>query len=143
MSEQDNIRLAEEYVEAMNSHDYARVRSCHGEGFQSRFPGYPEPLEGAVLQAFFEGTWTAFPDFTMKIDRTIAQGDYVVTNWTCTGTHDGPLRTSTGETIPATGHKIVLSGSATMEFKDGTAAWDQSYWDSMGLLRQLGVMPGA
>ena len=31
MSETDNIRVAEEHVNAINAHDYARLSSLHGE----------------------------------------------------------------------------------------------------------------
>ena len=66
----------------------------------------------------------------------------VVAHWSATGTHNGPLLTPTGDSIPATGKKAQVSGSTTYEFKDGVIARNWVFWDMASLLSQLGLMPG-
>lgn len=142
MSEKDNIRVAKEYIEAMNAHDYTRMSRQHGEGFQMYGPGMPGPLDESAYRAWVEGNWAAFPDQTTEIDQIVAQGDYVVVNWTLTGTHKGPLTTPTGDTVPPTGRKVALPGSTTVEFKDGKSVRPHHYWDNMTFFAQIGVTPG-
>jgi steroid delta-isomerase-like uncharacterized protein len=142
MSEKDNIRVAEEYLEALNSHDYARVRRYHGEGFQFQAPGMPGPGDKAAHQAFMQQNWTAFPDLTFQTTQTIAQGDYVVENWIGTGTHSGPLATH-GGTVPATGRKGTVPASDTMEFRNGKIVRADICFDRMSMFAQLGALPGA
>jgi len=143
MSEQDNIHVAEENTKAMNDHDNARMRGFHGEGYRYQGPGMPEPVGEAVHDAFMEQSWTAFPDLSFRTIETVAQGDYVVMNWTCAGTHDGPMASPAGQTVPATGRKVSAPGSVTLEFKDGRIVRETSYYDLMGMMAQLGLGPGA
>ena len=103
----------------------------------------PEPVDAAGRDVSMEGMWTAFSDLTFQTVQTIAQGDYVVLNWICTGTHDGPLASATGETVPATGRKVAAPGSVTIEFKDGKIVREQSYFDVMGMAARLDLVPGA
>ena len=79
--------------------------------------------------------------FHFTLRHKIAQGDFVSVTWTATGTHTGPLRTPTGNTIPPTNKKGVNSGSTTYEFKNGKAVASWTYWDMVALLAQLGLMP--
>jgi steroid delta-isomerase-like uncharacterized protein len=143
VSEKDNIRVAEENTKAMNAHDNVRIRSFHGEGYQFQSPAAPGPVDEAARDAYMEETWTAFPDLTFETVQTIAQGDYVVLNWICTGTHTGPMHLPTGETVPATGLKVTAPGSVTIELKDGRIVREHSYFDDMGIMAQLGLLPGA
>ena len=54
------------------------------------------------------------------------------------GTHDGPLRTPTGE-IPSTGRSIELEVVEVIGIRAGKIAAISNYWDSATLMRQLGV----
>ena len=135
--------MAEEHTKAMNAHDYARMSSYHGEGFQFQGPGMPGPVDEAAHQAYMQQYWTAFPDLTFQNTQTIAQGDYVVVNWIATGTHDGAMTTPAGVTVPATGRKGIVPGSVTMEFKNGKIVRQHAYFDMMTILANIGVLPGA
>ena len=143
MSEKDNIRVAAENTKAMNAHDNARIRSFHGEGYQFQAPGLAGPVDEAARDTYMQQNWTAFPDLTFQTVQTIAQGDYVVMNWICTGTHDGPMTTPEGATVPATGRKATIPGSVTVAFKDGKIVREDAYFDQMGMMAQLGLVPGA
>jgi hypothetical protein len=66
----------------------------------------------------------------------------VVVNWVGSGTHTGPLRTPTGDMLPATGKKARVPGSTTYQFRGNLASRSWQYWDMVTLLAQLGLMPG-
>ena len=86
MSEQDNVRIAEEYMAALNAHDYERVRAYHADSLQSLLPGQPGPVGEAGHRASLEANWTAFPDLSFQVTQRIASGDFVVDTWIGTGT---------------------------------------------------------
>ena len=142
MSEQDNVRISKAYMEAMNAHDYDRLRAYHADSFQSLLPGQPGLVDEAGHRAFLEGNWAAFPDLSFQITKTIATGDHVVDTWIGTGTHTGPMMTPTGATVPPTGLKGSIPGVDVLEFKDGKMVRAEVYFDTMGLLAQLGLVPG-
>jgi predicted ester cyclase len=79
---------------------------------------------------------TAFPDLSVTILGSYADGDTAVTHWRMTGTHRGALMG-----IEPTGRRGTSEGITIGKFKGGklVEAWTQ--WDALGLLRQLGVAP--
>jgi predicted ester cyclase len=143
MPEQDNIRIALEYMEGLNAHAYDRLQAYHGDSFQSLLPGQPGPVDEAGHRGFLQSNWAAFPDLTFLVTETIASGDYVVVNWIATGTHSGPMIAPTGVAIPPTGRQGSVPGSTTNVFKDSRLVRADVYFDTATLLAQLGLMPGA
>src|SRR5262249_35546202 len=70
----------------------------------------------------------AFPDLQLTIEDQVAEGDTVVTRWSATGTHTGPL----GD-VPPTGKSGTLVGVNISRF-DGpqiVEVWET--WDGLGL----------
>jgi predicted ester cyclase len=59
----------------------------------------------------------AFPDARWTIQELIAEGDRVVSRWTMTGTHAGPLFD-----LPATGHAVAWTGIDIVRVADGQVA---------------------
>ena len=80
----------------------------------------------------------AFPDIHFTIEDQIAEGDRVVTRWTARGTHRAEYAG-----IPATGRAGVIAGVTTDRIADGRSVECWTSLDELGLLRQLGVIPGA
>jgi steroid delta-isomerase-like uncharacterized protein len=142
MSEQDNIRIAEEQFENLNAHDVTRGRHNLAPGYTFEGPGLPGPVGPDGYAAYLQGFIDAFPDLHFEVTHTIAQGDFVVINWVATGTHEGPLRTPSGDSVPPTGRKGTTFGSNTIEFENGKVVRGRSYWDMVAFLAQLGLMPG-
>ncbi len=142
MSEQDNVRITDEYLAALNAHDYERLRAYHADSFQSLLPGQPGPVGEAGHRAFLEGNWTAFPDLSFQVTQRIASGDWVVDTWIGTGTHTGPMMTPAGASIPPTGRRATTPGADVVQFKDGKIVYTAVYFDTMSLLAQLGLVPG-
>ncbi len=78
----------------------------------------------------------AFPDLRLTIEDMIAEGETVVTRWSCRGTHKGDL-----SGIAPTGKQITISGITVGRFANGKIAQGYANWDALGLMQQLGVVP--
>ena len=83
-----------------------------------------------------KGWRQAFPDLTVSVDMMVAEDDMVAVRWTARGTNSG-----VGNGIPATGKRVQTSGTAIFRFVDGAIAEEWTAGDSLGLLKQLGLMP--
>lgn len=78
----------------------------------------------------------AFPDAKFDIDDMVAEGDKVAIRYTCRGTHRGELKP-----IPATGKPVTITGMLIFRVSRGRIEEGWVNWDTLGLLRQLGVVP--
>jgi steroid delta-isomerase-like uncharacterized protein len=80
---------------------------------------------------------SAFPDCRMTVEDVVAEGDQVAYRWTFSGTHRGELRG-----IAATGKRVSISGINVDRIAHGKIAEHWSQADVLGLLQQLGAVPG-
>lgn len=77
---------------------------------------------------------TGFPDFNVKMDSYFLKDGKSYINWTCTGTNTGPFMDN-----PPTGKKIEIHGFSVWTFdSDGLAVQEDSFFDNMDMLSQLG-----
>jgi steroid delta-isomerase-like uncharacterized protein len=113
------------------------------DGFTSDFvqhdPASPEGIRGP--EGFKQNVATirsAFPDLHMEIVDQIAEGDRVATRYMITGTQEGEI-----SGIPATGNRIEVAGTGVDYFSGGKIAESWEYYDVMGMMLQLGVIPPA
>ena len=76
-------------------------------------------------------------DMDMDFMRVVAEGDMVAIDYTNKMTHSGEFFG-----IPATGKRILSTGQFMREVKDGkvTAEWQTT--NAMGMMKQLGAIPG-
>jgi steroid delta-isomerase-like uncharacterized protein len=74
----------------------------------------------------------AFPDLSMQVEDTIAEGDKVVVRWLAKATHRGG-----GLGIAPTGRSCEIRGLTWLEFEDGRVMRGWSHWDHGGLMRHL------
>ena len=79
---------------------------------------------------------TAFPDLRLTIEDIIAEGETVMTRWSCRGTHKGDLRG-----IAPTGKQINISGVTVARLASSKMVEGWVNWDALGLMQQLGVVP--
>jgi predicted ester cyclase len=71
------------------------------------------------------------------MDQVLAEGDLVAARQTWAGTHDGDFMG-----VAPTGRHVEFTSTAVLRVEHGliAEAWDQV--DSLGLLTQLGALPG-
>lgn len=96
--------------------------------------GTPAGIAG-VKQIWTVGR-TAFPDFKIKAEDMIAEGDKVVARVTMHGTHKGEF-----QGIAPTGKEVTMNMIEITRFVDGKLVerWEQT--DNMGMMHQLNSMP--
>jgi len=92
----------------------------------------------AAGMAEARGWREAFPDLKITVDKQVAEGDLVAVRWTARGTNTG-----TGNGIPATGRTVQTMGTTLFRVADGRIAEEWTCADSLGLMKQLGMLPQA
>jgi predicted ester cyclase len=80
---------------------------------------------------------TGFPDMRITIDVILDEGERVAARWDVKATHTGHF----GE-IPPTGLPIHVTGTAIVRIINDQLVEEHANSDVLGLLRQIGVMPG-
>jgi steroid delta-isomerase-like uncharacterized protein len=120
---QGNFEIASELIHPDAVLRYDRVTALDSHG--------PQGLQETVAR--FRA---AFPDLTLAIEDTIAQGDCVATRWTATGTHRGDLLG-----LAPTGEAVAITGITIDRFKNAKIIEAWSNWDTLGLMQQIGAAP--
>ena len=140
MTAQDNISTAMNLIDSLNAHDMSVWAGKLAPGFGADYPGV-SGLNAQGARLFNESFFPAFSDLHFEVQRTLVAGDSVIIEWRAGGTHDGPLTSPTGQTIPPTYRKGAISGVLVADVKDGQITRERTYWDQMELLGQLGLIP--
>lgn len=132
-SEQNKAVVRECYVAAAAG-DSARLSEILDPAFVIHAPEDHHGVDGllAMVGAVQEG----LPDLKVRIDAQFADGDYVTTRFTASGTHDGSLFGN-----PATGRPVELSGITVSRCADGRIAEEWELVDAVGALQQIGAIP--
>ena len=130
--------LVERLTEAWNAHDPDAVARCYAPDAVSRDVTLTEPLHGrTAIRNAAEMHMTAFPDIRFEIRRLTCDGDVVCEEWRATGTQHGDLMG-----LKATGRSGTTAGCNVLELSpDGLIKSETTYWDAVGLYRQLGALP--
>lgn len=101
----------------------------------SRPPGIAAGAAGVRQQ--FDGFRAAFPDFRATILDQVCEGDKVVTRKVFTGTHLGAF-----QGIEPTGREVQIGVIDIVRVADGQIVEHWNCVDRLGLLAQLGALPG-
>jgi steroid delta-isomerase-like uncharacterized protein len=99
-------------------------------------PGLAAGKEGVVQ--FFTMYRAAFPDLHFEPEQFFVNGDTASVYVHVTGTHQGDFMG-----IPATGKSVDIHGVDIVRFgDDGVGREHWGVFDAMGMMQQLGVVPG-
>jgi len=91
-----------------------------------------------AVRAFFRELFAAFPDFTMTVDKMVADDTAAVVQWHAAGTFTGgPF-----QGIAPTGRRVEVRGVDVMEIADGLVQHNTIYYDGATFARQIGLLPG-
>ena len=99
-------------------------------------PGQRPGREG--LKEVLIGMRAAFPDMNWVVEEMVAEGDTVVTRFTWTGTHRDKFLG-----VQATGRSVEVNGVVIDHLVGGKMSKSRILMDSLGMMRQLGVIPAA
>lgn len=133
--------LVDEHVKAFNAHDANAWAGHYAENATLYDPQYPEPVRGrsAVLKDI-EDFMAAFPDMQFSTTSVIASGSQAAIQGVGSGTHQGPMQ-GPGGAIPATNKRVEVPFASFIRVNDqGLIEEERRYYDSMGMMQQLGLM---
>lgn len=99
-------------------------------------PGQGQGLE--ELKRAYKVFNGPFPDLSYLFEDLIAEGDLVFGRGVITGTHSGDFMG-----VPATGKKIRWTGTRLFRLKNLKVMEGWFNLDMLGMLQQMGVIPGA
>lgn len=100
------------------------------------FPGLAPGVDG--MKQIFGAFWSAFPDVRATVEDLIAESDKVVLSTVLEGTHDGELAG-----IPPTGRRVRIRVNEIFRVSGGKLRERWGIVDQMGLMQQLGALPGS
>jgi steroid delta-isomerase-like uncharacterized protein len=124
-------------TEVLSEHNLDVLSELIAEDFieQNPPPGQGPGREG--LRQFLAEMFEAFPDMSWGVEEAVAEGDRVAGWGTWEGTHRGTFMA-----IPPTGRTVSVEYWTMNYYRDGKVAESRIIMDTMGLMQQLGVIPG-
>lgn len=134
--------LAARGIQLFNNDDWDGLRELCAADVVYTETGTSLRLEGIdACDAAWHAWRTAMPDLTGTVLRTLEDGDQAAIEIHWVGTQTGPLATPGGE-IPPTGRRVEILSTQWVTARDGHTAVIDHHLDLLGLLGQLGVLPG-
>ena len=97
-------------------------------------PGQPPGKDG--VKFYTNAIRTAFPDLTVKLDPTLAEGDLEAGHVVLSGTHTGEFLG-----VPASGKSVQFSSADIIRIQDGKVAEHWGSSDTLSLMQQIGAVP--
>jgi steroid delta-isomerase-like uncharacterized protein len=136
----DAREVGQRFIDAFNAHDERRIRELNGENAVVEAPGDVR-VEGRDAATEYAMAWVrAFPDARITVHNELVAGDWVVQEFTFTGTHESTLMSPAGE-IPATHKTLNGRGVQIFRVEGETVADTHLYFDQVQVMTQLGLMP--
>jgi steroid delta-isomerase-like uncharacterized protein len=137
--EQQNMAVVRRFFEVgPSSGDLGAADALLAPDFSLHVP-LPAPGPGIeAMNTIITACRAAFHGLHVTIEDMTADGDRVTCRFTARGVHDGEFMG-----LPPTGKRIAMTGIEIFRVRDGKIAelWGEA--NLMGLMQQLGILPGA
>jgi steroid delta-isomerase-like uncharacterized protein len=122
--------------EALDTHELDVLDEFVAEDLIHHAGLFVDEIGRDALKEDFVALLGAFPDSRWSADVIVATEDRAAVRWTGRGTHEGEM-----QGMEPTGLPVVLTGINVYRIDCGQIVEGWSEPDSLGLLRQLGVVP--
>ena len=135
---QDNAAVVRRFVDEVITHGNIEAAAefvWEDVVEQVPLPGQEPGLDG--LKDIIRAMRTGFPDIVFSIKEQVTENDKVVSRFEWTGTHNGEFLG-----IPATGRPVRVWGIVIDRLEDGRIKETRILMDTLGMMGQLGVLPG-
>jgi steroid delta-isomerase-like uncharacterized protein len=131
--------LAQRYFdEILNKGDTAAIDALLTPDFVFYIATIPGGVRGRdAYKDFLHNLRNAFPDGVFTPVEQIVEGNKAAVRWTFEGTHRGEFLG-----VAPTGRIITDQGIDIFQLVDGQIAEVRASEDALGLMQQLGVVPG-
>ncbi len=127
----NNIDIVRITFDCFNDRDFARADDCVAEDLE-----WTEVASGNVyrgrdgLRREYESWLRGFPDGKVEITNLIEAHDWVICEYTITGTNTGPMHGPNGEDLAPTGKSVEIKGCDLMQMKNGLVVGGRGYFDT-------------
>lgn len=113
-----NKRLIIDYIDnVINTCDVTKIHEYLSENYTEIHGKLRETIGPEIAKERVRGIYNTFPDFHIQVDQQIAEGDWVVTCCTVTGTHSGIWMN-----LKPTGRKMEYNGVIVDKIVNGKIA---------------------
>lgn len=105
----DNKLLVRQYIDAIvNTGNVDRIADFLSPDYTEVFNNQRHPIGIEGAKQHVAGVRTTYPDLHLRVDQQIAEGEWVATCYTMTGTHSGAWMgiRPTGKAIEVTGVNV-------------------------------------
>ena len=137
MSEQNKAIDRRFFEELFDTGDASVAEEIVAPNYVNHNPAPGETSGPEGVQAFINLFRTGFPDGHFTVEDQIAEGDLVVSRLTATGTHQGEFIG-----VPATGKPVNFTAISIHRVTGGQIQEGWVNWDTLGMMQQLGAIPG-
>ena len=127
------------YNDAWNAHDVEAILALHAPGmvFENHTAG--ELAEGDAVGPHIAAIFAGWPDLRFDARRLYVRDGLVVQEWTAHATHTKQL--SRGDIVAEpSGNVLTWVGMDVIPCEGGLVARKDVYSDSIGILRQVGLL---
>ncbi len=130
--------MVNDYFAALSRRDVEAMAGYWAPDGQEHIASQVDAVGPQGVREYFTELFTAFPDFALTVQTTVAEGDKVAVHWKASATMTGPLWS-----LEPTGAHIDLEGIDLLTVADGLIVRNDAVPDGMALARQLGLVPEA
>ena len=142
MTLEESLKAVDAAESSLEARDWSGFDAAHAESVVVYSPFTPEPTKGREAhREQIQGLTTAFPDMKTERLSVFGSGDWIAAELLVTGTNTGPWKGPTGEDMPATNKPVRLNILNLSKVVNGEIAEERTYFDRVGFLGQLGVLP--
>jgi steroid delta-isomerase-like uncharacterized protein len=130
--------VVKQYFDALSRRDVDAMAALWAPDGEEHIASQVDAVGPNGVRAYFTELFTAFPDFALTVETTVAQDDKVAVHWKATATMTGPLWG-----LEPTGAHVETEGIDLLRVRDGLIVRNDAVPDGMALARQIGLVPPA
>jgi steroid delta-isomerase-like uncharacterized protein len=132
--------VLDRYVERYNVKDLDAVMDLYADDAVQYMPDGTFEGRRAIRDRLAKEL-DAFSDIAHRVVSYTEQDDAFADEWVFVGTHTGPVALPDGTEVPPTGKRIEIPGMEIVKMRDGKIVANNLYYDNLGVLVQLGLVP--
>ena len=138
MSAEANKRIQERWGEEVANQGRVEVLDeILADDFVDHDPAPDVTPDREGLKRFFRSMHEAFPDMETEVVQMVATDDHVALRYRVRGTHRGDFMGH-----PPTGRSFEVAAMQIARFEGGKVQERWGLTDQIGMLKQLGLLPG-
>jgi glyoxylase-like metal-dependent hydrolase (beta-lactamase superfamily II)/predicted ester cyclase len=131
-------QVVKDYFAALARRDVEAMAGYWAPDGEEHIASLVDAVGPSGVREYFTELFTAFPDFALTVETTVAERDKVAVHWKATATMSGPLWG-----LEPTGAHGELEGIDLLTVADGLIVRNDAVPDGMALARQIGLVPPA